>query len=232
VSERDDLLLILGLPVQASAREIEFAYLEKRAEIAKRLQQGDAHASVQLEQLDRIYSALEAAGALERPVETDLHSAAPAPGLFAEQRVVAPPAAPPAALPAQAPLSRGSGWESAGALVCGIAALLVVCWLLYFYRNDLSKPSAEVLVLLGDPLCYVVFLLALAAEMLAHTEIQAMMHAYYLARSSGERPTLLDERRMSRARLERRLGRLAAASVIIVTFLMGVSFFRAIGQRA
>ena len=39
MSERADLLFVLGLPAWASAREIELVYLERRAEARKRLDQ-------------------------------------------------------------------------------------------------------------------------------------------------------------------------------------------------
>jgi hypothetical protein len=199
----------LGLPPQASAGEIERVFLEQRAEAEKRLRQGDVQARADIERLERAFRLLESAVGTTEPVPVER----PEP----IRRVVSPPLT--------------LRWESTGSLVCGVLACLTVLWFFYAYRSDLNRPSIDLLWLLQKPAYFFIFLLALAAEVLSHTDLLVGSRALILARKGPASQLKTEQRRISRARLGRRFGRLAAASAFVLALLMTFSFFHAIGQR-
>jgi hypothetical protein len=121
VRTRTELLLFLGLPAQAGAREIELVYLERRAEAVKRFQDGDRRARFEVERLDGVFGRLLGAdaageGAAAQGREED---EAPTVGAGAMEPAFLRPA--------------GSIREANASLVCGIAACLVVLWAFYVY---------------------------------------------------------------------------------------------------
>lgn len=206
MTRRADLLFALGLPPEASLGEIEYVYLERRAEAEKRLQQGDSRAQPEIDRLERVFKWLE--------------------GMDAE--AVETRAEPVAAAEARTPFflrSTGSVWEANGSLVCGIAACLVVLWALYVYWPSLTGPSWNILNLLQSPVYFLIYLLALAAEVLSHAILKAESRAIFLVKHGLERPDWLDERQISRARAARYLGRIAVALAVLLAILLVSSFF-------
>jgi hypothetical protein len=212
LTARTDLLLVLGLRPQASARAIERAYVERRAQAAKRLEQGEPGARAELEQLDRVIRRLEEADVAGLEGPSPARSKARRPRLVHE--LVSTPARQ-LALP----------WEGTAALACGILACLLS---LVLYLATLSGAEVGIGFPLDNPIFYLVFALALAAEMLAHTELQASAHAHFMVRH-GHRPRAEPEAvRVGRARLGRRLGRAAAILNVVFLVLVVISFFHSI----
>lgn len=205
MTRRADLLFSLGLPPEASLGEIEFVYLERRAEAEKRLQQGDTGARAEIDRLEGVFRRLEGIDA--KAVETR--------------------AAPVAATEARTPSflrATGSLWEANGSLACGIAACLVVLWAFYLYWPDLTESSVSILGLLQSPAYFLIYLLTLAAEVLSHTSLRAGRLAFFLMKQGLEPPDWLDERQIPRARAGRYLGRIAAALAILLAILLASSF--------
>ena len=208
MSSRAELLLVLGLPPHAGAHEIEPAYRVRRAEAEKRLEQGDFHATAEIALLERVLEQVEGTEPSRAEVE------------------------PVAAFEAKKPSQRRSPeWpdrEATGSLVCGIAACLVVLWAAYVYRPDPRDPSIDVLNLFQSPVYFLIYLLALAAEMLSYTSFRNASRALLLERRGIERPDLLSEAHVSRARAGRVLGRTAAALAVLLAILLSSSFSRAL----
>jgi hypothetical protein len=206
VTERADLLFSLGLPPEASLSEIEYFYLERRAEAENRLQRGDTRARAEIDRLERVFERLE--------------------GMDAE--AVETRAEPVAASEARTPFylrTTGSDWEANGSLVCGVAVCLVVLWAFYVYWPSLTGSSLNILNLLQSPVYLLIYLLALAAEMLSHTSLEAKSRALFLIKQGLERPDWPSESQISRARAGRYLGWIAAALAILLAIFLVSSFF-------
>jgi hypothetical protein len=149
VNARSVLLLFLNLPLYTGAKEIELVYLERRAEAEKRFQQGDKSARFEVERLDGVFKRL-------RDTDAEAEEAVTASLAVANERE------------RSFLRSTGSAREANGSLACVIAACLVVLLVFYVYWSELTgKASIYVLSLPQSPVCFLVFLLALAAEMLA-----------------------------------------------------------------
>lgn len=211
MTRRADLLFSLGLPPQASLGEIEFVYLERRAEAEKRLQQGDARARAETDRLEGVFRRLE--------------------GMDAE--VVETGTEPVAATEARTPFflrTTGSVREANGSLACGIAACLVVLWAFYVYWPDLTGSSLNILNLFQSPVYFLIYVLALAAEVFSHTSLKAESRALFLMKQDLEPPDWLNESQISRTRAGRFLGRIAAALAILLAILLASSFFHFLGD--
>lgn len=210
MTQRADLLFSLGLPPQASLGEIEFVYLERRAEVEKRLQQGDTRARAEIDRLERVFERLE--------------------GMDAE--AVETRTGPVAVAEARTPFfvrTTGSVWEANGSLICGIAACLVVLWAFYVYWPDLTGSSVlSILGLLQSPVYFLIYLLVFAAEVLSHTSLRAGSRALFLMERGLEHPDWLNESHISRARVGRYLGRIAAALAVLLAIWLALSFSHAL----
>jgi hypothetical protein len=206
LTRRANLLFALGLPPQASRGEIEFVYLERRAKLEKRLQQGDTRAQAEIDRLEGVFRRLEGMDA--EADETRIEHVAVAKG--------------------RTPFflrATGLVGEANGALGCGIAACLVVLWAFYVYWPDLTESSVSILGLLQSPAYFLIYLLTLAAEVLSHTSLRAGRRALFLMKQGLEPPNWLDESQISRARAGRYLGRIAVALAVLLAILLVSSFF-------
>ncbi|MGC9974230.1 MAG: hypothetical protein ABSC36_02410 [Gaiellaceae bacterium] len=211
MSRRADLLFALGLPPQASPGEIEYFYLERRAEAEKRLRGGDIRAQAEIDRLEGVFRLLE--GMDENALEIE--------------------AEPAAATGAKTPShlrATGSLREANGSLACGVAACLVVLWAFYVDRSGLTGSSTYVLGLLQSPVYFLIYVLALAAELLSHASLKDESRALFLVKQGLEPTDRLDESQVSRARAGRYLGRIAVALAILLAILLVSSFFHFLGR--
>jgi hypothetical protein len=199
LSERDFLLRTLRLPPEASADEIEHAFLRRRAEIEERVEASDPGARRELELLEAVRN--------RAGVKTELvHERVPTP-----VREEARP------------------WEGTAALICGALACLLSAVL---YLASLSGIEVKVGFPVDNPFFWLVFALALAAETLSHVELQAGKRAKLIAGHGGRPRREPDPARVGRARLGRRLGRIAAAANIAFALFILFSFFQALKCQA
>ena len=101
----------------------------------------------------------------------------------------------------------------------------MVLLVLYVYWPELTgKASIYVLSLPQSPVYLLVFPLALGAEMPARTTLKDQARARYLIKRGLEPAESFDERKISRARAGRYLGRIAAALAIVPAILLVSSF--------
>lgn len=206
MTSRAELLLVLGLPPHAGANEIEFVYLERLAEAEKRSQQGDTRAQFEIDRLEGVFRRLE---------DTDAE---------AVEAGTVPVAAAKASEPSFL-RPTGSALEANCSLFCGIAACLIILWAFYVYWPDLTGGSSiYVLSLPQSPVYLLVYLLALAAEILAHATLKDEVRARFLIKKGLEPTESLDESQISRARAGRYLGRIAVALAILLAILLMSSF--------
>jgi hypothetical protein len=98
------------------------------------------------------------------------------------------------------------------------------------FRADLSQPSVHVLGILQSPNYYVVFLLALGAEVFSHDDMRLKKRADFLAARGMQPARTVDAKRISRARAGRRLGRLAVLFALLLVVLTTASFFHALRE--
>lgn len=204
---RAELLLVLGLPPQASANEIELVYLERRAKAEKCFQQGDKSARFEVERLDGAFRRLR-----DTDAEAEEAGTTPLAVAKARERSFLRPT--------------GSAREANGSLACGIAACLVILLVFYVYWPELTgRASIYVLSLPQSPVYFLVFLLALAAEILAHATLRDEARARLLIKKGLEPTESLDEKQISRARTGRNLGRIAVALAVLLAILLTSSFF-------
>ena len=199
---RGELLLFLGLPPDAGAKEIELVYLERRAEAEKRWRQGDRRARFEVERLDGVFGKLT--------------------GLVADTEEGGTP--PPVVAKAKEPVflrPAGSMREANGSLACGIAACLVVLWAFYVYWHNVRESSWDILNLLQSPWYFLIFLLVFGAEMLSRATLGDEARARYLVKQGLKPAESIDEKQISRARAGRYLGRIVVVlAVLLALFLM------------
>ena len=202
---------MLGLPPQASAKEIELAYVERRAEAAKRLQKGDPRARAGIEQLDRVIEQLENGDFDESPPPAREER----PDSKLAHELLSTPIRHPARV-----------WEATASLVFGSLACVAGAMLysVLFFDADVGVGFP-----LDNPFFYLVFAFALAAETLAQSELRVVKHNSLLLGRGYQLQLEPDPGRVQRARLGRNLGRTAAALSLLFLVLIVVSFFRAIG---
>ncbi|MGA9762163.1 MAG: hypothetical protein WBQ14_07055 [Gaiellaceae bacterium] len=207
MTSRAELLLFLDLPPQAGAGEVELVYLERRAEAEKRLRQGDLRARTEIERLDGVFRRLDG---MEAEVEGEESGVVPVAASAKKPSLLRP---------------AGSIREANGALACGISAFLVVLWAFYVYWPSL-RSSWNILNMLQSPVYVLIYVLALAAEVLSYASLKDESRARYLTRRGFEAPDSLDQNQVFRARSGRRLGRVAAALAVLLAVLLASSFSR------
>jgi hypothetical protein len=213
VRTRTELLRFLDLPAHAGAKEIELVYLERRAETVKRFQDGDRSARFVVERLDGVFGRLVGIGAAAKDA-----AAESAEEDQASNNVVVEAKEPAFIRPA------GSIREANGSLFCGISACLVVFWAFSVYWPSRRESSLNILNLLQSPVFFLVFLLALAAEILARATLRDGARVRYLIKQGLEPAQSLDETQISRARVGRYLGWIAVALAILLAILLISSF--------
>lgn len=205
VRARSELLLFLSLPSDAGAKEIELVYLERRAEAEKRWRQGDRRARFEVERLDGVFGKLTGL-----VVDTEERGTPPPAVAKAKEPVFLRPA--------------GSMREANGSFACGIAACLVVLWAFFVYWHNVRESSWDILNLLQSPWYFLIFLLALGAEMLSRAAYGDAERVRYVIKQGLEPTESLDERQISRARAGRYLGRIAVALAILLAIFLASSF--------